>query len=147
MVTREKMAVHFYKKGDPDDLAEQFITILKSPDLQRQMAEHNFAAGVDMTMASVVKNYLRWFELHKLKRALRNGAMVPGRLRDSSRSLGANSSTTEVGVHTASSAEEAGALGGEIRGGPEEADIHGDPERDQFAEAFGNANPHRGMTN
>jgi hypothetical protein len=38
--------LRFYEKGDPDDLAEQFIAILKSPELQRQMAEHNFAAGL-----------------------------------------------------------------------------------------------------
>jgi len=46
MVASEDMAVRFYAKGDPDDLAEQFISILNSPELQRQMAEHNFAAGL-----------------------------------------------------------------------------------------------------
>jgi glycosyltransferase involved in cell wall biosynthesis len=81
MVTGENMAVRFYKKGNPDDLAEQFITILKSPELQRQMAEHNFAAGVKMTMASVIRNYLRWFELHKCKNAMGDGEVVSGRLR------------------------------------------------------------------
>jgi glycosyltransferase involved in cell wall biosynthesis len=80
MVTGENMSVRFYKKGDPDDLAEQFITILRSPELQRQMAEHNFATGVKMTMTSVVKNYLRWFELHKCKKAMYNGAVFPERL-------------------------------------------------------------------
>jgi len=75
MVAGEGMAVRFYEKGNPVDLAEQFIAILKSPELQRQMAEHNFAAGVEMTMSSVVKNYLRWFELHRRKKAMRkNGA-------------------------------------------------------------------------
>jgi len=144
MVTRENMAVRFYRKGDPDDLADQFITILKSQDLQRQMAEHNFAAGVEMTMASVVKNYLRWFELHKFKRALRNGAMAPGRLHDTALSPSHNRSITEAGVQTALDVEEAGALGGEILGGPEETDGHGDLNRDHFAETFGNANQHRG---
>jgi len=112
MVTRENMAVRFYKKGDPDDLAEQFITILKSPDLQRQMAEHNFAAGVEMTMSSVVKNYLRWFELHKCKRAMRNGAMTPGRLRVSTVSLSANNLITEKSVQATAAQEGASGLDG-----------------------------------
>jgi hypothetical protein len=90
------MAVSFYKKGDADDLAERFVDILKSPDLQRQMAEHNFAAGVEMTMTSVVKNYLRWFELHKCKKAMRKGARVPERLSSSSLTIGANMSSTEI---------------------------------------------------
>ena len=81
MAAGEEMAIRFYKRGDAADLAEQFITILQSPELQRQMSEHNFAAGVEMTMASVVRNYLRWFELHKCKRAMRNAADPPGRLR------------------------------------------------------------------
>ena len=61
------MAIRFYEKGDAADLAEQFIVILQSPELQRQMAEHNFAAGVEMTMTSVVRNYLRWFELQQMQ--------------------------------------------------------------------------------
>lgn len=77
MAAGEGMTIRFYEKGDAGDLAEQFIVILKSPELQRQMAEENFAAGVEMTMASVVKNYLRWFELHKCKRALRNAEDLP----------------------------------------------------------------------
>ena len=32
------------------------------------MAEKNFAAGLEMTMTSIIQNYLRWFELKKLKR-------------------------------------------------------------------------------
>jgi hypothetical protein len=70
MATDEDMAIRFYEKGNSDDLAEQFIVILKSPELQRKMAEHNFAAGVEMTITTVVKNYLRWFELHKCKREM-----------------------------------------------------------------------------
>src|ERR1700722_10317006 len=72
MADGEGMAVRFHKRGDAVDLAEQIIAILESPEIQRQMAEHNFTAGVEMTMTSVVKNYLRWFELHKCKRAIRN---------------------------------------------------------------------------
>ncbi len=71
MAAGEDMAIRFYKKGDAVELAEQLIVILKSAELQRRMAEHNYAAGVEMTITSVVKNYLRWFELHRCKRAMR----------------------------------------------------------------------------
>jgi hypothetical protein len=77
MAVDEGMAARFYKIGDPADLAEQLVTILESPALQRQMAEQNYAAGVQMSMASVVGNYLRWFEINKCKRALQT-AGVPG---------------------------------------------------------------------
>src|SRR6202453_3403897 len=90
MAAGEGMAIRFYEKGDAADLAEQFITVLKSPQLQRRMAEHNFATGVEMTMTSVVKNYLRWFELHKCKRAMRRSAVPPGQFRLWLRALGTN---------------------------------------------------------
>ena len=82
MAAGEDMAIRFYKKGDAVDLAQQFVAILQSPELQRQMAKHNFATGVEMTMASVVKTYLRWFELSKYKSAMRNtGALsLPRRI-------------------------------------------------------------------
>lgn len=76
MAAGEGMAIRYYKRGDPGELAEQFIAILQSPGLQRQMAEHNYAAGVEMTMTCVVKNYLRWFELHKCKRAIRTAQIL-----------------------------------------------------------------------
>ena len=78
MVTDEDMAVLFYKVGDAGDLAEQLVEILRSSELQREMAEQNFAAGVHMTMKNVIANYLRWFRLHQAKRALlENGELIP----------------------------------------------------------------------
>jgi glycosyltransferase involved in cell wall biosynthesis len=70
MAAHENMAIRFYKIGDAADLADQLVTILHSPDLERRMAERNFAAGLEMTMSNVVRNYLRWFELHKIKKGL-----------------------------------------------------------------------------
>ena len=70
MVSDEDMAVRFFKIGDPDDLADQLSAILTSPQIQAEMAEQNFAAGVQMTMTNVVANYLRWFRLHQAKRAV-----------------------------------------------------------------------------
>lgn len=74
MATEEDMAIRFYKIGDAGDLTNQIVGILRSPELQRQMAEQNYAAGVQMTMGSVVRNYLRWFELNKCKREVRTTA-------------------------------------------------------------------------
>ena len=66
----DDMAIGFYKPGDAADLADKIIHVLQSPDLQLRMSEHNYQAGVQMTMANVARTYLRWFELHKLKRRL-----------------------------------------------------------------------------
>lgn len=70
MAVDENMAILFHKVGDANDLAQQLITILQSPHLERQMAEQNFAAGVEMTIGNVVAHYLRWFELKKSQQAL-----------------------------------------------------------------------------
>jgi glycosyltransferase involved in cell wall biosynthesis len=74
MAADEDMAIRFYRLGDANDLAEQLIAILESEELEREMAAHNFASGLEMTMANVVGNYLRWFELHRCKSKLRDKA-------------------------------------------------------------------------
>jgi glycosyltransferase involved in cell wall biosynthesis len=76
MVTDEDMAVSFFAKGDATHLAKELTTILQSPDLQRSMADHNFAAGVQMTMGNVVRSYLRWFELKKCQSDIARGPSV-----------------------------------------------------------------------
>jgi glycosyltransferase involved in cell wall biosynthesis len=73
MAVDEDMAVSFYEIGNAADLAAQLITILQSSEMQRRMAEHNYTAGVRMTMSCVVHNYLRWFELQRCKKAIRDG--------------------------------------------------------------------------
>ena len=87
MAADADMAVRFYKIGDAADLAGQLIAILQSPALQRSMGEQNFKAGLEMTMASVVRNYLRWFELNKHKRTIRHAGAFPGRRFTRLRSL------------------------------------------------------------
>lgn len=74
MAADEDMAISFYRVGDAADLANQLVAILQSPDQQRQMAEHNFSAAIHMTMPSVVRGYLRWFELNRCKRAVAIGS-------------------------------------------------------------------------
>ncbi len=78
MALEENMAIRFYKRASAADLSDQIIAILQSPELQEQMAEHNFAAGIDMTLTSVVKNYLRWFELKKCKRTINHAEALAG---------------------------------------------------------------------
>jgi glycosyltransferase involved in cell wall biosynthesis len=83
MAADEDMAIRFYRRGDQEDLANQLITILESPMLERQMAEHNFAAGFDMTMISIVNNYLRWFRVNRSSRAIRRQMSKPERVAES----------------------------------------------------------------
>jgi hypothetical protein len=46
------------------------VAILESHEIEHRMALQNFSAGVEMTMANVVGNYLRWFELNRHRREL-----------------------------------------------------------------------------
>ena len=101
MATGEDMAIRFYKKGDAAELAEQFIAILQSPELQRKMAEHNFAAGVEMTMTSIVKNYLRWFQLQTCKRTIRTAGAISGFWRLWPRVLQASEVSSDLSLPTA----------------------------------------------
>src|SRR6185312_3972101 len=77
MAVEEEMAISFYTKGNASDLADRLVTILESPELQRQMAQQNYAAGAQMTIGTVVRNYLRWFELNKCKGLIRKPSLLP----------------------------------------------------------------------
>lgn len=70
MAADENITINFYKTGDPADLADKLVTLLQSAQLQHQMAESNFSVAVRMTMPSVVRDYLRWFELAKYKQSI-----------------------------------------------------------------------------
>jgi glycosyltransferase involved in cell wall biosynthesis len=77
MAADEDMAISFYKVGDAVDLADKLVAVLQSSEQQRQMAEHNFSAAMQMTMSSVVRNYLRWFELKRCKKAIGRARVFP----------------------------------------------------------------------
>ena len=79
MATDDDMAIVFYEPGNEADLADKIVEILGSPDVQHQMSEHNYHAGVQMTMGTVVRNYLRWFQLHQCMRRI--GGPRSGRRR------------------------------------------------------------------
>ncbi len=72
MAAEEDMAILFHRVGDAADLANQLSSILQSPELERRFAEHNFAAGVEMTLSNIVNKYLRWFELQQCKKSIRS---------------------------------------------------------------------------
>jgi glycosyltransferase involved in cell wall biosynthesis len=78
MASDEDMAISFYKVGNAPDLANQLTDILQSPEQQRRMAEQNFSAAIQMTMPSVVRSYLRWFELKQCKKAVGALPRFPG---------------------------------------------------------------------
>ncbi len=80
MAADDDMMISFYKLGDASDLADKLISVLQSPELQRQMSFHNYEAGVQMTMAAVARTYLRWFELHRSKRRIDHKTLL-ARLR------------------------------------------------------------------
>jgi glycosyltransferase involved in cell wall biosynthesis len=103
MATAENMSLRFYKNGDPAELAEQLIALLQSKKLQLQMAQQNFAAGLEMTMTCVINNYLRWFELHKCKRELRNARVLLKRTHPWLRALRSGLVTPHWRLHGASS--------------------------------------------
>jgi len=111
MAVDEDMAVRYYKIGDASNLAEQLIAILESEDLQHTMAEHNFAAGVQMTMDSVIRNYLRWFNLHKCKRELAQAGGLPEGRWQSLRPLFSSPGNT---FHVGSATERAHSLANPI---------------------------------
>lgn len=83
MASDEDMAIRFYECGNANDLADQISAILLSPELEREMAEHNFVAGIEMTITNVVNNYLRWFRLNKAKRDISSRSLLlsPATLR------------------------------------------------------------------
>ena len=76
MAVDEDMAIRFYERNNAKELADQILAILESPMLERQMAEHNFAAGIEMTMTNVVNNYLRWFWVNRSRRAVRRASRL-----------------------------------------------------------------------
>jgi glycosyltransferase involved in cell wall biosynthesis len=70
MASDEGMAIDFYGVGDASSLAERLVTLLDSPERQREMAEQNFSAALRQTMPQIIQQYLRAFNLHQKSKAL-----------------------------------------------------------------------------
>jgi hypothetical protein len=137
MVTDEDMAVRFYEIGNAASLADELVAILESQDLQHQMAEHNFEAGVEMTMTRVVGNYLRWFELNRCKREIRKSGSVNGGRRSWLRGLRTREVAPDWSVQTI--------LLGQTSGGARNHDAIEVPANfahlEEFAEPFARRQP------
>jgi glycosyltransferase involved in cell wall biosynthesis len=71
MAEEEDLAIDFCRIGSIDDLVEKTCNLLLDPDKQREMAEQNFSAALRITMPQVVRQYLRGFDLHQRRKALR----------------------------------------------------------------------------
>jgi glycosyltransferase involved in cell wall biosynthesis len=71
MADDESLALSFYEIGNPQALAGELTSLLRSPARQREMAEQNFSAALRMTMPQIVRQYLRAFDLHQRSKALR----------------------------------------------------------------------------
>jgi glycosyltransferase involved in cell wall biosynthesis len=76
MAHDDEMAINFYEKNNPQDLAGKLVELLNSHEMMRRMSLQNYEAGVQMCMSNVVHNYLRWFELQLCKSRL--AKTVPG---------------------------------------------------------------------
>ena len=71
MAEEEGLAIQFYPPGEPLKLADLLVDLLRSPEMQKQMAMQNFSAALRMTMPRVVYDYLRHFHFAHQTRALR----------------------------------------------------------------------------
>jgi glycosyltransferase involved in cell wall biosynthesis len=71
MAEDEDLAIDFCRIGSIDDLVEKICSLLLDPDRQREMAEQNFSAALRITMPQIVRQYLRGFDLHQRRKALR----------------------------------------------------------------------------
>jgi glycosyltransferase involved in cell wall biosynthesis len=71
MAEGEELAMEFYQAGDAKDLARCLIDLLTNEEKQRAMGVQNFSTALRMTMPTIVKKYLRHFELDQRTEALR----------------------------------------------------------------------------
>jgi glycosyltransferase involved in cell wall biosynthesis len=65
MAIEERIAMQFYRRGDPASLTRSLVSLLLDNELRRDMAEQNFHAAMRMTMPQIVRQYLRAFDWHR----------------------------------------------------------------------------------
>jgi len=70
MAEDEGLAIAFYETGESDSLARTMVKLLRDPAAQREMAEQNFYAALRMTMPTIIRQYLRTFDLHQRAKML-----------------------------------------------------------------------------
>jgi glycosyltransferase involved in cell wall biosynthesis len=70
MALDEGLAIDFYQTGSPESMAEKILSLVNSPERQKEMAEDNFSAALRMTMPQIIRRYLRSFDAHQRAKAL-----------------------------------------------------------------------------
>jgi glycosyltransferase involved in cell wall biosynthesis len=93
IAAHEGIAIRFFAPGDVDGLVEQMVSALSSPGELEEMAWRSYAAGVAMSMPSIVRDYIRSFRQRERVKTLQlaAGLRKAGRFRrsdDLARSVG-----------------------------------------------------------
>jgi glycosyltransferase involved in cell wall biosynthesis len=70
MCENENLAIRFYPVGNESALGDSVVDLLRSEDVQREMADQNFSAALRMTMPQVIRQYVRGFDRQQRARAL-----------------------------------------------------------------------------
>ncbi len=70
MADDEQLAIRFFKTGDAHSMAECILSVLESPETQREMGEANFSVALRQTMPMIMRQYLRSFSLQEGHSAL-----------------------------------------------------------------------------
>jgi glycosyltransferase involved in cell wall biosynthesis len=65
MASEEDLAIQFYRAGEAIDLTEILTGLLQDRHKLQEMALQNFSAALRMTMPTVIRKYLRHFEVQR----------------------------------------------------------------------------------
>jgi glycosyltransferase involved in cell wall biosynthesis len=76
LAANEGIAIRFFKLGDTDNLVEQLLSTLNSPTELKDMAWQSYAAGVAMSMPTVVREYIQSFRQRERIKALQLAAQL-----------------------------------------------------------------------
>lgn len=74
LADHEGIAIRFFTPGDADSLVEQLLQALSSPDMLKEMAWRSYAAGVSMSMPTVVREYIQSFRQQERVKVLQLAA-------------------------------------------------------------------------
>jgi glycosyltransferase involved in cell wall biosynthesis len=72
MADDEGLAIDFYRPSDTRDLASHVISLLGSPERQKEMATQNFSAALRMTMPRIIHEYIHHFGIEQRTKAIKS---------------------------------------------------------------------------
>jgi glycosyltransferase involved in cell wall biosynthesis len=76
LAANEGIAIRYFRLGSTDSLVEQLLLALNSPTELQEMAWQNYAAGVAMSMPTVVREYIQSFRQRERITALQLAARL-----------------------------------------------------------------------